>query len=691
MCNEVGLSTLPALPATLEKLFVECNNLAALPTLPATLKVLRVDENELTALPELPATLEILDAGLNRLTALPRLPATLNMLLVNWNRLNTLPELPATLISLFAENSGLIQFPKWPATLKHMSLNTLYLYNDALTNFLIKEEIVDVPGYEEGMEQLWREHINEVREWQKNNPQFVTRYATHSKQTDDASDSARQSGKTFKTNTSNASLPYLAPNQTAPSWQPNAAIRAILTDLEKNQINPQAFAEKAELSNSDTRELLQYMIGQRQRLERVLETDMSLPAQLADASPHIQQYYHSFTRAFVQLHSSALVMDSGLFKMNSRAADIVAGANAAVSYTADAMKAHAAALPAPMGAVFSVVSNLYIHQRDSRVLNALNAFSRLIDEPHKPEAVARLIALNVCMQRKHVLQSLATEPRRSVSNAALPPLAERLNAFCNISIKQFKQVAQNANLMLIEHDTSPMALQALEDLSRMQAAALDCLQRNNESKERYLALQRTGTESDKVSFFLDAINLDQQDLRQIPVPPRVPPRNSRVQLRTASADSADTPELTPGHNTSVGYADLVRRDQHQALQQELRRLNIEVKELIEIKRRTGINLPASIVERGQHCEMQIVELRQKERDGLFEGCTDNGINIGEALLTLFSSVAQLEIKREDSANATAEAVEDVSVRFEQMSQRLQELEQREVDRNQRAAGCCTIA
>lgn len=114
--GELGLTSLPDLPASLQKLEVPFNRLTSLPeNLPASLEKLDVRENRLTSLPEnLPASLEDLELQGNRLTSLPEnLPASLQLLEVGHNQLTSLPEnLPASLECLVVNHNQLTSLPE---------------------------------------------------------------------------------------------------------------------------------------------------------------------------------------------------------------------------------------------------------------------------------------------------------------------------------------------------------------------------------------------------------------------------------------------------------------------------------------------------------------------------------------------------------------------------------------------------
>ncbi|WP_312891238.1 NEL-type E3 ubiquitin ligase domain-containing protein [Mesorhizobium silamurunense] len=128
------LTSLPALPAELQVLNVNNNDLTSLPaSLPAGLRRLDANHNQLTSLPEqLPAGLQWLYANGNRLTSLPeRLSAGLQRLYADRNQLTSLPaSLPAGLQALYVSGNQLTSLPaSLPA-----GLQALYANGNQLTS-----------------------------------------------------------------------------------------------------------------------------------------------------------------------------------------------------------------------------------------------------------------------------------------------------------------------------------------------------------------------------------------------------------------------------------------------------------------------------------------------------------------------------------------------------------------------------
>ncbi|EGO8353819.1 hypothetical protein E0V34_18120 [Escherichia coli] len=117
------LTSLPELPAGLEKLDVSGNQLCSLPVLPTGLEELYVRRNLLDSLPVLPAGLVMLDVSNNQLSGLPALPAGLVTLDVRFNLMSSLPELPGYMRTLNVSNNQLIHLPVLPVRLKVLDVS----------------------------------------------------------------------------------------------------------------------------------------------------------------------------------------------------------------------------------------------------------------------------------------------------------------------------------------------------------------------------------------------------------------------------------------------------------------------------------------------------------------------------------------------------------------------------------------
>ena len=116
-CSYDSLTTILALPNTLEQLFADDNKLTSLLNLPASLTYLECEKNQLTSLPILPASLISFDCSSNQLTSLPTLPDSLYDIYCFSNQLTTLPALPASLTQLYCYDNPLGSLPTLPVAL----------------------------------------------------------------------------------------------------------------------------------------------------------------------------------------------------------------------------------------------------------------------------------------------------------------------------------------------------------------------------------------------------------------------------------------------------------------------------------------------------------------------------------------------------------------------------------------------
>ncbi|MEM7872536.1 NEL-type E3 ubiquitin ligase domain-containing protein, partial [Morganella morganii] len=125
-CSHNRLTCLPSvLPAGLQKLNCSYNLLTCLPSvLPAGLQKLTCSETPLTCLPsELPAGLQKLSCNYNQLTCLPPLPTGLQELSCYHNQLTSLPPLPTGLQKLGCYHNQLTRLPPLPTGLQELSCN----------------------------------------------------------------------------------------------------------------------------------------------------------------------------------------------------------------------------------------------------------------------------------------------------------------------------------------------------------------------------------------------------------------------------------------------------------------------------------------------------------------------------------------------------------------------------------------
>jgi len=138
MCFGNGLTSLPALPASLEELYCGSNNLSGLPTLPGSLKKLYCEKNQLTRINSLPADLRVLYCPENKIISLPALPATLTDLIISSNPITTLPSLPPTLHQLYCPYTNLVNLPDLPGSLDWLvcEYNYIDVFSDPLYSAL---------------------------------------------------------------------------------------------------------------------------------------------------------------------------------------------------------------------------------------------------------------------------------------------------------------------------------------------------------------------------------------------------------------------------------------------------------------------------------------------------------------------------------------------------------------------------
>ena len=90
----ISLTSLPALPNSLQTLVCSGSSLTSLPALPNTLTNLQCYSNNLTSLPSLPNLLQTLVCSNNSLTTLPTLPNTLTCLDCTFNNIACFPTFP---------------------------------------------------------------------------------------------------------------------------------------------------------------------------------------------------------------------------------------------------------------------------------------------------------------------------------------------------------------------------------------------------------------------------------------------------------------------------------------------------------------------------------------------------------------------------------------------------------------------
>ncbi|HEX7413254.1 MAG TPA: T9SS type A sorting domain-containing protein [Bacteroidia bacterium] len=116
-CGGNSLTVLPSLPNSLTVLVCGINSLTTLPALPNSLQLLSCLQNSLATLPALPNSLTSLICDNNFLTSLPALPNTLHGLGCSYNSLTSLPVLPNSLTGLHCENNNITCFPLFPTSI----------------------------------------------------------------------------------------------------------------------------------------------------------------------------------------------------------------------------------------------------------------------------------------------------------------------------------------------------------------------------------------------------------------------------------------------------------------------------------------------------------------------------------------------------------------------------------------------
>lgn len=252
---------------------------------------------------------------------------------------------------------------------------------------------------------------------------------------------------------------------------------------------------------------LESLLAQQDNIERACTLVIDIPPELNGKPAALHEYYRAFNSAFDQLYISARVTGSGLFTMQSRAASQVRTANTTVdslksmaSYLPDALQTMAMAMPFPASAVAAVMSSAWIYQRNTQVLNSLNAFAELM-HPHifEHNLIAKQVATAICLQREPELLALAA---RSDS-------AKRFDGI-RASITKIKDIAAKRNLMPIDHWQSSMALQALQDLKKLQRGVLLALVKPDaelkQGESSYREMQASSSEQ-KSAFLLKMLQL----------------------------------------------------------------------------------------------------------------------------------------------------------------------------------------
>ncbi len=116
------LSSLPILPASLTRLICKSNSLKSLTKLPITLKQLYCSNNKLDSLPVLPQSIRELDISKNNLKILPQLNDSLELLDFSYNKFAQFPILPKFLKYLYCGGDNFSFIDKLPETLESFQL-----------------------------------------------------------------------------------------------------------------------------------------------------------------------------------------------------------------------------------------------------------------------------------------------------------------------------------------------------------------------------------------------------------------------------------------------------------------------------------------------------------------------------------------------------------------------------------------
>ena len=134
------LTSLPALPPILTKLYCYNNQLTVLPALPPTLELLYCNRNQLTELPALPPALKNLLCNNNRLSRLPDLPPALETLYCQVNQITVLPALPGSLKELECYNNPISKITsEFPPGVRDLPMR--YSFGETQLQFLPKETL----------------------------------------------------------------------------------------------------------------------------------------------------------------------------------------------------------------------------------------------------------------------------------------------------------------------------------------------------------------------------------------------------------------------------------------------------------------------------------------------------------------------------------------------------------------------
>ena len=161
ICQSAPLTTLLALPDSLQFLNLHNNQLLSLPNLPNSLKIIYCSYGKLTTLPTLPDSLTQLACSSNSLSALPALPSSLTFLNCSYNLLSSLPPLPNSVNYLDCAGNSITNIASLPNQLKNFdcSYNLLsnlpLLPNSTQTIHCNNNMLTSLQNFPNSMREMW--------------------------------------------------------------------------------------------------------------------------------------------------------------------------------------------------------------------------------------------------------------------------------------------------------------------------------------------------------------------------------------------------------------------------------------------------------------------------------------------------------------------------------------------------------
>jgi hypothetical protein len=354
------------------------------------------------------------------------------------------------------------------------------------------------------------------------------------------------------------------------------------------------------------------LLAQSNKIKRACDLVIDIPDELKNQHAVLIDYYRAFISAFDQLYSkyiSARVTGSGLFTMESRAEAQVNDLQTMASYLPDALQKMAVAMPFSVSAIAAVMASAWVYQRDTLVLNSLNAFANLM-QPHILEhnLIGKRLATQICLQRATDLLDLALQPNPS---SRFPKIAAGIN--------KIRDFAAKHHLSETDYWQSPMALKALEDLNALQKGVLTTSVKDT---NRYEML-RTASTADKTDFLLQLLELNPANI-QLP------------DERKPAAVSTDIPDHDAGGTLGVDI------QAHERLEREVDRLIGLVQNLVQQRPNTSnTEITHVTVERGRQLQQMAIALRaESESNELFGDCART-MTIQQAIDEIFTNLQRL--------------------------------------------------